>query len=123
MVLTNNQIFKLYESLNILKENKQLPIKVGFALLQNIKTIEPIYQSVITLRDNLAIENGDIDDNGRVTIHSDKIEYVNQELIKLGLEETEVNLRMIKLKDIENINMSLEDLVGLEIIIEEESED
>ena len=48
MKLTNNQIFKLYESLNILKENKQLPIKVGFALLQNIKTIEPIYQSVIT---------------------------------------------------------------------------
>lgn len=123
MILTNNQIFKLYESLNIIKENKQLPIKVGFALLQNIKTIEPIYQSVITLRDNLAIENGDIDDKGKVTIYSDKIEYVNQELMKLGLEETEVNLRMIKLKDIENINMSLEDLIGLEIIIEEESED
>ena len=123
MILTNNQIFKLYESLNILKENKQLPIKVGFALLQNIKTIEPIYQSVITLRDNLAIENGDVNEQGRVSIHPDKIEYVNQELSKLGLEETEVNLRMIKLKDIENINMSLEDLIGLEIIIEEELED
>ena len=123
MKLTNNQIFKLYESLNIFKENKQIPIKVGFALLQNIKTIEPIYQSVITLRDNLAIENGDVNDQGIVSIYPDKIEYVNQELSKLGLEETEVNLRMIKLKDIENLNMSLEDLIGLEIIIEEELED
>lgn len=120
MKLINNQIFKLYESLNVFKENKTIPIKVGFALLQNIKTIEPIYQSIITLRDQLAIDNGEVDDQGRVTIHSDKIEYVNEELSKLGNEETEVNLRMIKLEDIENLNMSLEDLLGLEIIITED---
>lgn len=120
MKLSNNQIFKLYEGLNILKSNKELPIKVSFALLQNIKTIEPIYQSVITLRDNLAIENGNVDDNGMVTIHPDKIEFVNKELQSLGNEETEVNLRMIKLSDIENINMSIEDLASLEIIISED---
>lgn len=120
MKLSNNQIFKLYEGLNILKSNKELPIKVSFALLQNIKTIEPIYQSVITLRDNLAIENGNVDDDGMVTIHPDKIEFVNKELQSLGNEETEVNLRMIKLSDIENINMSIEDLASLEIIISED---
>ena len=120
MKLTNNQIFHLYEGLNILKSNKELPIKVSFALLQNIKTIEPIYQSVITLRDNLAMENGDVNEKGFVSIHPEKIAFVNKELAALGAEETEVNLRMIKLSDIEDINMSIEDLASLEIIISED---
>ena len=120
MILNNNQIFRLYESLNILKDNKTLPIKAGFALLQNLKILGPIYETVAILRDNLAIENGEMTDQGIISIFPDKIDYVNKELIKLGEEDTDVNLRMIKLKDIENINMSLTDLVGLEVIIDED---
>ena len=119
MKLTNNKIFNLYSSLNTLK-SKDLPIKVGFALLQNIKTIEPIYQSVCELRDKLVLDNGTQNEDGTVNVDKDKIGYVNEQLAILGEEESEVELRTIALKDIEDLTMSLNDLAGLEEIISEE---
>lgn len=121
MKLTNNQVYGLYETLiKFQDKNKSLPIKVGFALLQNIKILEPIYSSIDTLRQNLILANGTQTEDGMVNVPKDKLEEVNKELTILGNEESEVKLRKIKLQDIENLELSLEELIKIEILIEEE---
>lgn len=118
MKIINNQIFSLYDGIMKFK-TKELPIKVGFNILRNIQTIEPIYNSIIELKDNILVKYGEVQENGRVNIPNDKMEIVNKELYELGNIENDIELKIIKLSDIEDINLTVEDLEKLQIIIED----
>ena len=121
MVLTNNEIYSLYEGLNKIVQNKELkiPVKTSFYILKNIKELQNAYESLMDLRKEIILKYAD-QDGENYTIPAEKIEAANMELTDLLIIENEVNIAKIKLSDIESLEIDLEDIGSIMMIIEEE---
>lgn len=117
MILTNGEIFQLYEFLYQIKQdtNIKLPIKAGFNLIKNIKTLSGIYEIISEQRMDIIKEY--LNENQEVPV--DKVEEVNILLTELAEIENEVSLAYINLEDLKEINMSLNELELLSLIIKE----
>ena len=121
MLLTNNEIYSLYEGLSKITQNKELkiPVKTSFYLLKNMKEIQGAYESLMDLRKEIILKYAD-QDGENYTIPAEKIEAANAELMELLSIENEFNIMKIKLSDIEALELSLEETASIMGIIEEE---
>lgn len=111
--LTNKQIIELYELLNSLDSQTKLPIELGFAIIHNIKILQPYYQSVMEMRERLIRENGTWNEEGHIQIPPHLINEVNQQLYSLLDIEIEIpSLVLINVKQLNDIfkEMSLKEI-------------
>lgn len=120
MILNNNQIYNLYPVLLSLKRNKEIKLSVvtGFNILTNISLLEDIYKNILSSMQEITspyIEsiNGDL-----IKIQEDKIEEVNKLLSELSYIENDVNLKKLKLEDIKDFNLTLDEIDTLMPIID-----
>lgn len=115
------EIYDLYASLKLLLDNKdiQFPAKVSFAVVRNLRTLEPIVADIEKSRNDL-IQKEAIEENGSWRIPKDKVDGVNKQLEDLSETEIGITLLKIRMSDIENMNLSLQEMVSLYDIIEEE---
>lgn len=117
---TNTQIISIYESLLMIR-NKSFPTKVSYTIVRNLKTLQPIYEDIISARETLIQNNGTlVEEENYYKIDPDKAEYVNQELKSLSEAENEINLTMFKLQDIESMELSIEAMESLYPMIQED---
>lgn len=123
MKLTNVEILKLFEGLNKLRGDRSqvLPIKAGFAIVKDIKILEPIYTSIITMRDELVRTYGEQKDDGSIAIPPDKVQQTNEELSKLSEIENEVELDILPLSMLQDLSFTLEEIDVLYPIINSEA--
>ena len=120
MKITNSELFNLYETLIKLKMEVDtiLPIRVGYNILRNIQILKPFYDSIATMRDNIAYRYGQPQPDGTVIIPPENIDKANEELYMLSNIVNEVELLTISLEDIENYGLSLNDLNNIDNIID-----
>lgn len=113
MILTNIEIINLTEGLTALKQiDSNVPIKVGFNIIKNIKILTPVYESIIEMRNSVvqkyAVNN---------SISEENLEIVNAELLELGNLKNEIDLNMVNLNDIANLFIPLDLLDKISSII------
>lgn len=113
MQLTNNQIINLYQLLNSLNSQTKLPINLGFAIIHNIKILQPYHQNVMEARERLIKENGVQTEEGYIQVPPELINEVNQQLYSLLDIKIEIpSLILIDVKQLNDIfkEMSLEEI-------------
>lgn len=126
MKLTNAEITTLYEGLWELRKRIQiaLPIQVGFAIIQDMKILQPIYETVIEMRNHIYFEHKEStdEDTQMVRIKVEDVDIVNKKLKELGDIPNELDLRRIPLPQLLSLSLTLDDIDILYPIIEPTSE-
>lgn len=121
MTLTNAQIYNLVEVLNkIQQQDNKFPIKIGFYILQNIKELNNVYESINQMRQQVILKYGQPQDNGQISLSEEALKSANEELDELGQITSEVNLKQLDIEDIEFLSLSLLDIQKLSPILKGE---
>ena len=117
--LLNIDIVSLYETL---QKNcyKELPIETGFIMAKDMKILQPIYEIIIESRNKIYKQFGDLQEDGTIHIPSNKIADANEQLKQLSNINNSVNLDTIKLLTLQNASWTLEDIINLYPILEED---
>lgn len=121
--MKNKEIYSNYIQLLTLKENKKLrfPAKVSFAIIYNIKTFFPIVETYEWTKDEIINQYAVKDEihPGYYHIKEGNQNKVQQELTDLDNLETEISIQRIKIQDIENLELSIQDMEALYFMLEE----
>lgn len=117
--------FKIGKMISIVNEINKLnaismPVKVAYRINANKKAIaeacEPIQETI-----NAVISK--YSDSGKVTTDNPYYDECLKEINELNNEEVDVNIKMVKLSEIETLNMPLSSVEALSFMIEESEED
>ena len=125
MKLTNEQVCDSYVALSNLKDSKKvLPIKVSYAIIRNIKLLQPIVESVDMVKLDIFGKYGTQDTNspGSYDIPPENIAVVNEQLRELSSTENEVNILTIKLDALDGYELTVDEMDALYFMIEESEE-
>lgn len=121
MKLTVNQIYNLWNVLNEVFKERKMKAKTTFLIARNIKALESIVISVDEVRKKILLENGEETEEG-FCIKQECIAEVNKQLIELGNEEQEVNLQQINFSELEQVFLTIEQAIVLEVLVKNENE-
>ena len=128
MTLKFAEIINMLEACKTLKETK-MPFKLGMILAKNIKALEIEHDFYIEREREFATKYLEIDEetgefiqieNGVFKIKEDLIEECRLARVELNNFEVDVNLMKIPAALLENMDFTLDELLGIEMLIEEE---
>lgn len=117
--------FKIGKIISIVNEINKLnamsmPVKVAYRINANKKALaeacEPIQETI-----NAVISK--YSDSGKVTTDNPHYDECLKEINELNNEEVDVNIKTVKLSEIETLNMPLSSVEALSFMIEESEED
>lgn len=117
--------FKISKIINIVNEINKLnaismPVKVAYRINANKRALaeacEPIQETI-----NAVISK--YSDSGKVTTDNPHYDECLKEINELNNEEVNVNIKTVKLSEIETLNMPLSSVEALSFMIEESEED
>ncbi|WP_277047345.1 hypothetical protein [Solobacterium moorei] len=117
--------FKVSKIISIVNEINKLnaismPVKVAYRINANKRALaeacEPIQETI-----NAVISK--YSDSGKVTTDNPHYDECLKEINELNNEEVDVNIKMVKLSEIETLNMPLSSVEALSFMIEESEED
>ena len=126
--LSNERVVNTINALSKLN-NAQLPIKVAYAISENVNKIESELKVYNTEKAKLVNKYGEKDkegklkvgENGNVPLKEEHIEDYNRDIKELLSIENEMDIHMIKLDDLLNsdYNISPSELSAIDFMIEE----
>lgn len=117
--------FKIDKIISIVNEINKLnaismPVKVAYRINANKRALteacEPIQETI-----NAVISK--YSDSGKVTTDNPHYDECLKEINELNNEEVDVNIKTVKLSEIETLNMPLSSVEALSFMIEESEED
>ena len=117
--------FKIGKIISIVNEINKLnaismPVKVAYRINANKRALaeacEPIQETI-----NAVISK--YSDTGKVTTDNPHYDECLKEISELNNEEVDVNIKTVKLSEIETLNMPLSSVEALSFMIEESEED
>lgn len=114
--MTNKEILSIYNGVQKLRELlTPMPVDVVFAIVKNIRTIEPIAQSVEEARSVLLHKYAapSMDEPGVFIPLENKVDILNTELEKLSVIENDIQLIKIPLEKIMHLQLTLEEMEAL----------
>ena len=117
--MTNEEILRLYDTLERLGSNHELKFNVciGYLFAKNKASIRPDVQLIKQERQKILCEYGTIQDNGDIIIPKEYIEETQKKLKQLMEIEVEIPINQIPIDEFEGINLNLEDIEGLKPLI------
>lgn len=120
MRYTNQQVSEMYEALaGVQKKNLTFPAKVSYAIVRNLKILNPMYEDIIEVRNKIITSNSK-QEGEYFRVLPEKQDYVNSELKSLAAVPNEdISLTKIKLKDIESLDLPIDVMEGLFPMIDE----
>lgn len=125
MKITNKKMLEDAGFLSIIAK-KQLPVKVSYAIAKNISKIEKelkIYEKErLKLLEKYAVKDKDgkvVIEKNKIKIDENKRDSWEKEINELLEIEVDINMHKFKLEYLDNLNMSAEELVLLDYMIEE----
>ena len=124
MVLTNQQIIDLSEGLASLRNSKlkELPISVCYTLIKDIKLLEPLYESAMSMVKTIGLKYGELKTDGNIVIENEENRIKAQrELDELSKIENHVDLETVNLSQIGNYFCSLDDMFRIYPLINGEA--
>ena len=127
MELTFNQINEVMTSLNDLKD-KQLPFKLSLIIAKNITTLQKEVDFFIEQERNFAFKFLQVNEDGTFVTEGEGVfkikEGMEEECRKARAEldafTVDVELRKIPMSAIENLEITPQQVAGLELLIDEE---
>ena len=103
------------------QENVQLPIMVNFAIQKNLHELSSVVNIIEKVRNDLGKKYGEYDsEEGNYFIPEENREKISNELNQLMEAQQNVDIRKIKLKDLEGISLTPAQMRSLLFMIEEE---
>lgn len=103
------------------QENIQLPIMVNFAIQKNLYELSSVVNIIEKVRNDLGKKYGEYDsEEGNYFIPEENREKISNELNQLMEAQQNVDIKKIKLKDLEGINLTPAQMRSLLFMIEEE---
>lgn len=123
--MKNGEVIELFEGLEKLAQDPDIKFKtkVAYVIARNRDKIRSAANTIYNLRQKIISEYGVIEPNGDVTIAKDKISLVNQEIDELMNLESDVEIRKVKIEDLDDIELSLENMRGLVHMLEGDEPD
>lgn len=126
MKLTNKKILNDAMTIGAIS-NKELPVKVSYALAKNISKIEKELQIYNTEREKLiekySVKDDDnktvIDENNQIKIQDKYLEDWNKDIKELQGIEVEIDIHKFKLEELNGYNMTPAELMAIDYMIEE----
>ena len=128
MIIKFSEIVNMLETCKSLKETK-MPFKLGLILAKNIKALEAEYEFYIEREREFALKYLEIDEEtgnfkqieeGVFKIKENLEEECRNARVELNNFEADVNLMKIPVALLENMDFTPEELLGIEMLIEEE---
>lgn len=116
--MKNYEILNTVTALNAFEMSKTtLPVRVGYAILQNRQKMRQVIEPFEEARNQIIKKYSD----GRMELSPSDEGYAEclAEMNELGQEEQDIDLKKIKLSDIENVELSAELISALMCMIEE----
>lgn len=109
----------LLESVTSLKDlaDKDVNIRIGIALAKNIKEFNEVLEVYNESRRKLFEKYGETIDD-RILITEENTEVFNKEHKELLEQEVDVTINMIKVDELENVNIKTSTLMSLDWLIE-----
>lgn len=126
MKLTNKKI--LNNAMTIANiSNKELPVKVSYALAKNIYKLEKELQIYNKEREKLiekySVKDEDnktvIDEHNQIKIQDKYLEKWNKDIEDLQNIEVEIDIHKFKLEELNGYNMTPAELMAIDYMIEE----
>ena len=115
-----SEIIKTLKNMNSISGDTTMPVKVAYRINANKKALteacEPIQETI-----NAVISK--YSDSGKVTTDNPHYDECLKEINELNNEEVDVNIKTVKLSEIETLNMPLSSVEALSFMIEESEED
>lgn len=126
MKLTNKKILNNAMTIGTIS-NKELPIKVSYALVKNISKLEKELEIYNKEREKLiekySVKDTDdktvIDENNQIKIQDKYLEDWNKDIKELQEIEVEIDIHKFKLEELNGYNMTAAELMAIEYMIEE----
>lgn len=129
MKIRNADIINILEGLTQLDSKKRLPTKLSFAILKNLKELEPTAKTIDEQRVRICEKYSERDESGKSIIKEDMfvikdVKGLNDDLSELYSIETEINVHTIGIETIEQCDkngfdkLSIGELKALEFMIE-----
>lgn len=123
MKLTNQTIYEKATEIQVAfsNETKYIPVRLNFAIQKNLATLTTLQEEIEQARLRIAATYGILDEeNMRYIIEEDNKDKVNQELNDLFTMEQEVNIKTCTLAQMEDIDLTLEQMQAIMFMIEED---
>lgn len=123
MVLLNSQVYELYPQLCKLRESSstELPVKVAFTIIRDIKTLEPIYMAADDLRSREIQKYGTPQEDGGIVVEGEALEELNKRLAELGQCENDIPLDKIPLSSLDGSSFTIDEMNALYVLIDGEA--
>lgn len=122
--MLNKDVIDMYEGLAELASDRtaRLPAKVSFAVMRNLRALQPIVEDIESTRAYIISSHGGIPvGEHQMQIEHDKIDECSKDLENLAGVDVDVSLAKIKFADIENLNLSIPMAQAFEFMLEEEA--
>lgn len=120
--MTNKNIEVLYNGIQNLRErNVFVPARVSFTLVRGSRILLPLVEDSAEAKRAILEKFGVPIENGQYKIPAESIDIVMQELQAIDNIDVPVELPHINMKDIEDLDLSIQETEALELILEEES--
>lgn len=119
--MTNKEILSIYEGLQKLREsaNRRLPARTSFAIIRNLKTLQPIVEDIQTAYSELIYKYAEPVEGDKFKVKDGCLETFNTEVTNLYAVENDVPIIKIKFSDIENLDFTLAETEALYFMIED----
>ena len=113
--MTNEELLRLYETLNRITNNKDLTfdIKLGYYFAKNKAAIRDEAILLYNTRQKLMLEYGELQDNGDIIIKKELVETVQKKLDEIMKIENNIQITPILISDFNKLQLPLEDIEGL----------
>lgn len=123
--MTNKEIMNMYDGLQNAKQDRNFnfPAKTTFAIVKNLKLIEPIVEALIQAKNQILSELGTESEQnpGEFYIPPANRAELAKQMETIDNIDNEVALHKIKWEDIEDFNLSIQAMEALYPMIEEEN--
>lgn len=116
--MKNSEILNIVSVLSTLDFSKiNMPVKVGYTILKNRQKMRQVIEPFEEMRNSIFKKYA----NGKQALQPTDDGYAEclQELNSINNDDVEIDLEKIKLKDIENVELSVELISALMCMLEE----
>ena len=124
--MTNKQIYSLYDNLSFLMKDctKNLPVKIAYPIVRNYKQFYDIMQDLQIMRQQIIDKYGkpSLEKEGYYIAKEGYEDQFKNEIQGLDEIDNDIKIYKIKFKDLEPLELSLQDLDALYFMIEDEGE-
>ena len=119
--MRNQDILTSFEGLQKLRQaaTMRLPARTSFAIVRNIKTLQPIVEDIQSTYNDLVRKYAEPVEDNQYKVKESEAEIFSRELTNLYNYDTEVTLMKIHFSDIEALDFSIEEIEALYFMIDD----